>query len=46
MRMSGSLLNRSYPGLVLERHISDDETHASVVGPAITRGLVFLFGDR
>ena len=46
LRLSGSLVSRNYPGLVLKRHIFQDETHTSVLGPTISRGLVFLFGNR
>jgi hypothetical protein len=46
LRMSEALLSRNYAGLVLERQIFNDETHMSVIGPAITRALVVLFGTR
>ena len=32
LRLSGSLMSRTYPGLVLKRHIFSDETHLSVGG--------------
>ena len=46
LRLSGSLMSRTYPGLVLKRHIFSDETHLSVGGATLSRGLVFLFGSR
>jgi hypothetical protein len=43
---AGRLRGRHYASLDIEHHIFDDETHLPVIPAAISRGLVFLFGNR
>jgi len=41
--MVDRLAGRDYPGLRIDRHIFDGETHQSAIGTSINRGLRFVF---
>ena len=43
-RMNAILRKRNYPGLELTTHIFPDETHHSVIGATLSRGLRAVFG--
>jgi predicted alpha/beta superfamily hydrolase len=45
-RMAELLESRKYPGLVLDTHIFDGETHQSGIGTALNRGLRKVFKDQ
>jgi predicted alpha/beta superfamily hydrolase len=42
--LGARLAERKYPGLVLQTHVFETETHLTVVPASIARGLRFLFG--
>jgi predicted alpha/beta superfamily hydrolase len=45
LKFSETLKSRSYESLILEHHIFENETHASVIPATISRGLVTLYGN-
>lgn len=45
-RMAAQLETRNYPGLSLQSHVFEGETHQSGIGTAINRGLRWVFKDQ
>lgn len=45
-KMSDRISARQYPGLKIDTHIFEGESHYSVIGTAFNRGLQFVFKDQ
>jgi predicted alpha/beta superfamily hydrolase len=44
--MFAKLQSRQYPGLLIDHHVFEGETHQSGIGTALNRGLRFVFKDQ